>query len=334
MPERTGRSSLRRPIEIDKLIRAGECPCAASLAERFEVDRRTVLRDLEWLRDQMGAPLRYDRASRQYRYDPPGFSLPALVVAEDEWVSLALLCRSSRVPGESPWSVGLGDFLRKVLPFVPEASLARASRLSSRVSWRAPAPRRHRPELFRVLVEALEGSERVRIRHRAAARGAGEERVVEPYHLLCSCGAWYLLGSVAPSGPVRAFPLSCLDSAVPTGEWFPPPDGFSAEAHLARAFDVVAGDPDPRGLGRYLVRLRFDAYASETVREEVRHSEVSRQETPSGLLISHRVDDLEEIAAWLLSWAGHVKVLGPETLRERLRLRLRDMMRIHGWTDG
>jgi predicted DNA-binding transcriptional regulator YafY len=50
------RSALVRLARIDAAIRAGECPNVTTLARQLEVNPRTVQRDLDYFRDQLGAP--------------------------------------------------------------------------------------------------------------------------------------------------------------------------------------------------------------------------------------------------------------------------------------
>ena len=54
------RFSLERIAALDRALRAGEYPNARSLADRLEVSRRTVQRDIEFFRDRLGAPIAYD----------------------------------------------------------------------------------------------------------------------------------------------------------------------------------------------------------------------------------------------------------------------------------
>jgi predicted DNA-binding transcriptional regulator YafY len=52
---------------IEQLIRHRGCVSMATLIEELEVSRATLKRDLDVLRDQLGAPITYDRASNGYR---------------------------------------------------------------------------------------------------------------------------------------------------------------------------------------------------------------------------------------------------------------------------
>ena len=61
-------ASLRRIYDLDRMIRAGELHNAEEAAARFEVTRRTIERDLDTLRTDLGAELRFNRAEGRYEY--------------------------------------------------------------------------------------------------------------------------------------------------------------------------------------------------------------------------------------------------------------------------
>lgn len=69
-------SNLHRLQWIDAQIRAGAYPNARALAEAFEISRRQALRDFEYLRDSLGAPLEYSALHRGFTYSSAAFTLP------------------------------------------------------------------------------------------------------------------------------------------------------------------------------------------------------------------------------------------------------------------
>jgi hypothetical protein len=61
----------------------------AQLLEELEISRPTFKRDIEYIRDFMGAPIECDRAANGYRYSPSSrFELPGLWRNESELLSL------------------------------------------------------------------------------------------------------------------------------------------------------------------------------------------------------------------------------------------------------
>lgn len=75
---------LHRIQWIDAQIRSGRYPNARSLAAAFEISRRQALRDFEYLRDSLGAPLEYSAVHRGYIYTTDSFTPPGAYVTESE----------------------------------------------------------------------------------------------------------------------------------------------------------------------------------------------------------------------------------------------------------
>ena len=69
------RPPLRRMKAIDQALRAGRWPTDKSLAAELEADPRTIRRDLEFLRDQLHAPIAFSRARRGDCYSRGHLSL-------------------------------------------------------------------------------------------------------------------------------------------------------------------------------------------------------------------------------------------------------------------
>jgi predicted DNA-binding transcriptional regulator YafY len=74
------RFSLQRIAALDRAIRAGEYPNARTISRELEVGHRTVQRDVEFLRDRLGAPLVFDRRHNGYYYAEPDYRLPLMTL--------------------------------------------------------------------------------------------------------------------------------------------------------------------------------------------------------------------------------------------------------------
>jgi predicted DNA-binding transcriptional regulator YafY len=81
----------------------------------------------------------------------------------------------------------------------------------------------------------------------------------------------------------------------------------------------------------YEIRLRFDAFAAHLVRERTWHMSQSIQELGGGELeLSIRVNAIEEILPWVLSWGSHCVILEPTILRLRVREEIVQMLGSEG----
>ena len=66
-----------------KKISAGCYPNAAHLSEQFDISHRQAQRDVEFLRKDLGAPLKYDSAKKGYYYGKD-YSLPVIIESEND----------------------------------------------------------------------------------------------------------------------------------------------------------------------------------------------------------------------------------------------------------
>ena len=62
-----------RFYKIDQLLQERQAVPLEAIIEAHGVSRATVVRDLEYLRDRLAAPIVWDRAQRGYRYDSSTF---------------------------------------------------------------------------------------------------------------------------------------------------------------------------------------------------------------------------------------------------------------------
>ena len=65
-------------------------PNCASLAKEWEVNERTIRRDLDYLRYQLDAPLAYSALKRGYMYTEEQYQLPAIQIRERDLFALYL----------------------------------------------------------------------------------------------------------------------------------------------------------------------------------------------------------------------------------------------------
>lgn len=130
---------------IDAQIRAGRYPNAKSLSERFEISRRQSLRDFEYLRDSLGAPLTYSALHRGYTYDCDAFTLPGAFVTEAQATALGHL--GAYYEGVAKQDERAGDLYAGVADVLLRLSRMAPARPSPRTAapprgWRGLAPYR------------------------------------------------------------------------------------------------------------------------------------------------------------------------------------------------
>lgn len=90
-----------RIIWLHERIRCGGYPNAALEAERFGISERQAHRDIQMLRQDLGAPLSFDRARNGFFYTASDYSLPDYVKSSDVESGVSLIASSEEAGGVS-----------------------------------------------------------------------------------------------------------------------------------------------------------------------------------------------------------------------------------------
>lgn len=313
------RTATRFPLErlsaLDRAIRAGEYPNASTLARALEVCPRTIQRDIEFLRDRLGAPLAFDPRRNGYAYRDPDYRLPLLTLTEGELVALFLAERVLQQYRGTPYGPDLARAFAKLTAGLGESVTVDLRHLGGVHSFRTTAPPEFDPGVFRDLAAATARHRRVVLRYWSASRDAETRREVDPYHLASVDGQWYLIGFCHLRGSVRMFAPARVRALEVTGATFVPPEDFRIEEYLGGSFAVLRG-----GEGEsHRVCLRFRGEAVRYVRERTWHPSQEAEPGPDGsLVVRLRLGHLREVERWALSWGPDCEVLEPAELRRRL----------------
>lgn len=272
MPVCYTRPPYARILWLDQALAGGRRLNAALAGRELEVTARTVYRDLEFLRDRLGAPLVWDQQSRSYRYSDPDYRLPAVHFSEGELLAVAVGARALRQYAGTPFARQLREALAKLCQALPGRISVDLGLLADSISFDPGPARPVNLEIFRQLEQALRERRVLRFRYWSAGRNEERERRAEPLHLHNSAGDWYLIAWDQDRQAPRNFALSRIKTAGITRQNCIPRPGFDLSSYLEEHF---AGF---RGAGPVEVAVRFDSFASRWIREKQWPGEVSRRE--------------------------------------------------------
>src|SRR3989442_14445030 len=115
------RHVLLRLVRIDGELRSKRWPNAATLARLLEVTERTIHRDIDCLRDQLGAPIEYDSSRHGYYYREESYRLALPQVSEGECLALFLAERLLQQYKGTPLADDLQRLFQKITVLLPNA---------------------------------------------------------------------------------------------------------------------------------------------------------------------------------------------------------------------
>jgi proteasome accessory factor B len=299
---------------IHELIKSGKHPNAVTVAKGLGVTDRTVKRDIEFMRDSLQAPIEYDDLKHGYFYAKEFDFMPMASVSEAEMFALLVADKAIAQYRGMPFQQPLRMAFKKLTGQLDDKERYSLENLGLALSFRPFAPEDSDLKAFRVITKALQERRVLKFNYRNLGTKHWQERRVRPYHLACIDSHWYLFAHDVGRGALRTFVLTRLAKPVVTAERFVKPTDFNPDEYLKGSFTVMKGDQE------HEVVIEFDAWAADLVRGRQWHSSQTFTELPEGgARLQMRLNGLEEIERWILSWGTHARVIGPAELRDRVR---------------
>ena len=242
MNEKEGKVQFWRLLKIDQLIREKRFPTVRSLAKEFEVSKRTVERDIEFLRDRYEAPIEYDHSKCGYVYTQETFFLKSLFLTDEELFSAAVFEKALQQYRNTPVEKRLRTVFAKLTELLPDDAVSvNTLWLDDAVTFIPDPSPEIRPEIFDAVFTGLKTKRAIRFRYRGLEQTEPTVRTCEPYHIVCQRGAWYVIGRCIDKNEERIFSFSRMnDIEVLHDAVFELPAGFTVEQYIGRV-DKPAG---------------------------------------------------------------------------------------------
>ena len=291
-----------RLIGIVTILLQTEKSTVPALAQRFEVSRRTIERDIDAL-CRAGVPLVTVQGygggvfiEPRYKLDKPLLSGPELaaLVAGAAGVGSVSPAPLARSLAEKLGGSGTDDLLIDLSSHYRES-------LTPKI------------ELLRTAI-----AEHARVRFTYYYAKGVAEKCAEPYRIVFQWGDWYMFGWCPDAAGWRMYKLNRLTLLSVTAQTFEP-----------RAIPPEALDFNARFHDGTLLRARVAASEYYRLVEEYGPACYTRQPDGSLLLeIGYTNEDVA--AAWLLGFGAKAEVLEPPALRARMASEAQALCAVYG----
>jgi predicted DNA-binding transcriptional regulator YafY len=312
-----------RLLFIDRKIREGRFPNCSRLADEWEVSRKTIQRDIDYLRYQLDAPIAYSAKERGYFYTEDQYTLPAMNIRESDLFGVYLADKLLVQYEGTPIYDSLCSVFEKIEQSLPE-KVSLDSRDQEKFTVFPPFATTIDPAVWETVINGLRSSRQVAIDYRTPGKPV-QHRVLDPYHAVRFEGDWYIVGHCHLRREVRTFSMSRMVSAYRTGETFTVPEDFDFQKLSGSRFGVHWGDKEIE------VRILFSSRVADYVRERQWHpSQELTQQDNGDVLLSLTVNHLLELKRWVLSWGAEARVLAPQSFAEDVRKTLEKALAGYG----
>ena len=297
-----------RLIGILSILLQEEKTTAPKLAERFEVSRRTINRDIEDL-CKAGIPISTTQGTGGGISIMDGYRMDRTILTSKEMQMILAGLRSlDSVSGSRNYS----QLMEKIQAGSSELISGRDSVLIDLSSWykTSLAPK------ITTIQDAIENRHLLEFHYYAPS---GEsKRSIEPYYVVFKWTSWYVYGWCRKRKDYRLFKLNRMDQVRETEQSFscrnaPVPDLTSELAFPRNIILKALFEPDMKW--RLVEEFGTDCYE---VQDDGR------------LLLVRDYSDMENLTMWMLTFGDKVEVLEPVEVREKLKNMAKSMIRKYG----
>jgi len=308
------RPPLERMLRIHEELRRATPINSTQLVHDLDVSRKTIVRDISFMRDRLDLPIEFDAQLNTYRYTYPVNSFPAVQVTEGELMALLVARRAVEQYKGTPFHQQLEIAFDKLTSGLKDRiSFSPTDELSS-VSFKNMGLGKADLGVFNALSATVLKQLEVEFSYRKPGDARATRRHVQPYHLSHRQNLWYLVGHDIERKALRTFALPRITDIRATKTTFSRPQDFSPEQFFSNALGVLGGS------GNYQVKIRFTAKVADRVRERVWHDTQTLSDLPAGgIELTMKLGALPEVESWILSWGIDAEVLAPAELRKSIK---------------
>ncbi len=227
-----------RVLTVLEILQSRQQISGIELAERLEVDQRTVRRYVTMLQD-MGIPV----VSKRGRYGAyslrPGFKLPPLMFRDDEAFALTIGLIAARKLGLAVAAPAVESVLAKIERVLPVALKEHVRAVQETLVFDFnPASNAPSSEIVTTLCMAALQKRRVALKYHAWHTEV-TERALDPYGLVCRSGFWYTVGFCHLRQDLRSFRLDRIVSVTIHDETFTSPIDFDCLEFVMRSLSMM-----------------------------------------------------------------------------------------------
>ncbi|MDO4312037.1 MAG: YafY family protein [Eubacteriales bacterium] len=295
---------IERLIGILSILLQKETVTAPELAERFEVSRRTINRDIEDL-CRAGIPVVTRQGINGGISIMDNYKIDRTLLTNAEMTDILAGLRSlDSINGTSRYellmeklSVGSSDFMKGDQSILIDLSSWYKSSLAPKI------------ELIRTAIDHM-----MELKFFYYSPRGEAERIIEPYYLIFRWSSWYVWGWCKTREDYRLFKLNRMDKLEISGQKFKKRSVPLPDLSNERIF--------PGGIQ---VKALFEPSCKWRLVEEFGAG--CFEEQPDRKLLFHAdYTDKENLISWLISFREQVVLLEPDAVREEIRLTLEYML--------
>ena len=304
-----------RILQIDEMFRGGNFVKMDDLVFKFGVKKRTIERDFERLRDEMNAPIEYDKIKKMYHYANPNFSITNVVLTEGELFTMATISPLMEQYKNTPLENSFRNIVEKISGFLPETVSVNSSFLNSDISFISDPLPKIEANVFNSIFKAVKSRETISFDYKSVSSSVFKKKIFDAYRVLCQKGNWYVLGYEHVCEESRVFALSRIKNISFENKNFTIPEDFDLKNHIDLDFGIWNNTEPP-----VEYEICFEKNMANYILEREWHkNQIIEQLEDGSVVLKFCSNQKEMIFSWIMSFGKSATIIKPKEMRDEIK---------------
>lgn len=316
-------SSVDRVFKLHQNLKAGDSVTIKALMEKFEVAKNTIKRDIEMMRDQLGAPILYNHKTSSYQYDPqaPLFEMPGMWFNASELYALATTQQllNQVQPGLlQPHLQPLQDRINALIDSDEQGS----NTMQQRVRILQKSARLVEPDSFQIVAHTVLARKQLRFAYQANQQSQTNSRQVSPQRIVYYRDNWYLDAWCHLRNQLRTFAIDKIQNSQLQQEPAIDISEQQLDKELSSGYGIFSGSQTQTA------HLKFTAQrASWVAREQWHPQQQSHYDQQQNYHLTIPYSDHTELLMDILKYGPDVQVVEPDELKQAVKEKLQQALK-------
>lgn len=296
--------------EILGILSRGRRVSIEELQERFSVSKRTIQRDLEYIRNKLGIEIDYDSFTGRYSLQRmvTGIPFTRIPFTEDELYALRSAVDFLKKRKIFPLTKDLENIIQKIQEYMKIFDYQSVFEMTDYV-----VPASFREEYIKIK-KAIYERKYIEFEYYGSKEKRIIRRKVAPWFLIFSFGKWYLIGYCVKRDEMRTFDLKKIKDLTLTDE--------ICTQTVSQNLDEFKKDMfGPwKGTKSQWVSIFYDREVAKYIKEKYFPQEHKKEEFQDGSMrLKIKVSSPEAVLFYLvLPYHYHAEVESPKSLKKKL----------------
>lgn len=313
---------IERVIRLHNLLSQARYPIARKLLEeKLSCSQKTVRRDIDFLRDRLGAPLEYDKENNGWFYRPNEaalYELPGLWLNEQEIHALLTIKQLLTSFDPDLLQEEMAPFEKRIRTILEKTTdLSSNEDIGQYIQLLSSAKRKQQYKHYQAIASATISKKQIYITYYGRGKNKRSKRTLSPQQLVHYKDNWYLSAWCHEKEAMRIFSLDKIETLKLLTEPSKKLVKNSIQDFISSSFGIFSGTANEHAI------LEFNEESSRWVADEIWHPEQQGEWLDNECYqLTIPYSNMIELAGEILRHGEDIIVKSPDTLKNYIKKRL------------